>query len=137
MSQLTRNGTQSRVYGGDPNLVHIADGERRKIGADIAQDVDEAMRENAMANEKPYEGPLCPGCYMIALFNAACELAVRNGQPLTELGATMAHAFSALARNPSAAGTEEIAVILDPEDVEPWGPCSPWPHEWKPEAIAA
>jgi hypothetical protein len=53
---------------------------------------------------------------MVALFDAAVTLAQRNGQSLTELAATMGLAFAKLAANPGSGLTEEIEVILDPED---------------------
>lgn len=111
---LTRNGTDGRVYGGDTALVHIADGTRRAMGETVADYLDYEMRHSARVQGKNAEGLLCPGCTMIALFNAAVKLAEDNGQPLTELGRTMSAAFAKLAENPDAAGTEEIDVILDP-----------------------
>jgi len=113
-NELTRNGTDGRVYGGDRDLVHIADKTRGNFGAELATTIDRAMRYRARWQGKSYEGTLCPGCYMIALFNAAVTLAQRNGQPLTELGNTMANAFARLADNPNGGLTEEIEVILDP-----------------------
>jgi hypothetical protein len=112
---LTRNGTDGRVYGGDCALVHIGDGQRKKAGEAIADFIDSQMRQNAFLRGKPHEGPLCPGCFMIAVFNAAIYLADRNGQPRTELGNTLAAAFAKLAADPSAAFTEEINVIVDPD----------------------
>jgi len=120
---LTRNGTDGRVYGGDCGLIHIADGKRTAAGMAVANFLDESMRVNAVrsgarTDREAEMQNLCPGCYMIALFNAAVELAQRNRQPLSELGNTMAAAFQALAEKPAAseACLEEIAVILDPED---------------------
>ena len=52
----------------------------------------------------------------VAIFNAAVELANRSGQPLEELGASLSHAFRKLAENPEAGVTEEIKVLLDPDD---------------------
>jgi hypothetical protein len=114
--QLTRNGTDGRVYGGDTGLVHIPDGDRRQVGWEIAACAEDIIRAHAKLAGRKYNGDLCPGCYMIALFNAAIHLAESNGQPLRELGLTMAKAFTDLAANPAAGVTEEITVILDPDD---------------------
>lgn len=123
---LTRDGTDGRVYGGDPNLIHVPDGKRRLAGSQAAIAIDGIMR--AISNRIPWPQRafklLCPGCYMIVLFNAAIFLAQRNGQPLTELGRTMARAFTKLADDaevkrgfdPSDALVEEIEVMLDPEE---------------------
>jgi hypothetical protein len=112
---LTRNGTDGRVYGGDCALVHIGDGQRQRAGEAIAEFIDAQMRQNARLRAKPADGLLCPGCFMIAVFNAAIYLADWNGQPRTELGNTLAAAFARLAANPEAAFTEEINVIVDPD----------------------
>lgn len=117
MTTLTRNGTDGRVYGGDCNLIHIKDGERELMGANVAQFLDAEMRVQAVTNfmrtpAQADEQLLCPGCVMIALFNAALILADQNGQPRAELGRTMAAAFAALALN-TAINLEEITIILD------------------------
>lgn len=115
---LTRDGTEDRVYGGDPNLIHIPDGQRREAGRRAAAAIDFIMR--AMSNRVPWPQRatklLCPGCYMILLFNAAVALAKANGQPLSELGRTMSAAFARLSDGLNEEGIEEIAVLLDPED---------------------
>jgi hypothetical protein len=118
---LTRNGTvdpdngKSRVYGGDKDLVHIKDGTRREVGEAIADYLEDEIRYRANAEGKNIDGLVCPGCAMIALFNAAILTAERNGQSLTELGNTMSAAFAKLASNPQSGLTEEIEVILDPD----------------------
>lgn len=116
-TELTRNGTDGRVYGGDCELVHIKDGQRKAMGALVALRLDQAMRRTAVENEtrttaEAGEQLLCPGCVMVALFNAAVILAEQNGQPLSELGNTMAQAFQLLADG-GIAKIEEINVILD------------------------
>jgi len=129
--QLTRNGTAdphsgaSRVYGGDSNLVHVPDGQRAELGKAVAEFVDNIIRAAAALNmlEKPDDGavdvvswpngPICPGCAMIVLFNASIEMAEQNGQPVKELAKTMANAYQKLADNPETGVTEEIEVILD------------------------
>ncbi len=114
MRDLTRNGTQGRVYGGDCNLVHIADGQRRNVGEQLAADIDAVIRTLAEKRGVNTDDKLlCPGCYMIALFNAAIALADKNGQPRKELAKTMTHAFAELAADPDKGVTEEIEVILD------------------------
>lgn len=114
---LTRDGTMGRVYGGDPNLVHVPDGERREAGRLAARAIDRVIRaisENIPWPMRRYH-PLCPGCYMVVLFNAALALAKANGQPLDELGRTMGAAFNRLAEvGDTAEGIEEIEVLLDP-----------------------
>lgn len=112
-TELTRNGTDGRVYGGDPNLVHIEDGQRCVAGAYLARELDRAMRIAAAKRGANATGALCPGCYMIAIFNAAIELANANGQPVAELGRTLSTAFVRLADRPVLGMTEEILVILD------------------------
>lgn len=116
MTALTQNGTQGRVYGGDCNLVHIADGQRKNVGEQLAGDIDQVIR---VLSEKrgvsTDDKLLCPGCYMIALFNAAVALADKNKQPRRELAKSMANAFLKLAAEPHSGLTEEIKVILDNE----------------------
>lgn len=118
---LTKDGTEGRVYGGDPNLIHIADGSRATFANGLVRTLDEDMRYYAIANgqrtsDQGATQALCPGCYMVVLFNMAVLLAERNGQSLSELGLTMANAFAMLADNPTAQTVEEIAVILDPDE---------------------
>lgn len=116
---ITRAGTMGRVYGGDPNLVHVPDGWRRATGARAAKAIDLVIRtvsENIPWPMRAFR-PLCPGCYMVVLFNAAIALARANGQPLTELGRSMGAAFDRLATTgDDALGIEEIAVLLDPSE---------------------
>lgn len=120
------SGTNGRVYGGDPGLVHIPDGERAEVGQWLAGMLGKGMRVRAVLQKaQPGEEgarwaehqamPLCPGCYMVALFNAAVALAKESGQPLAELGRSMAGAFNALADCPEgdAACIESIQVKLD------------------------
>jgi hypothetical protein len=104
----------NRVYGGDPKYVHIPDGMRKAFGRAIAVQIDKRMR--LVAKGKPDGKPLCPGCYMVALVNAAITLADANGQSRKELGQSMAQAFLDLAANPKQGLTEEIAVKLDPPE---------------------
>lgn len=116
-ARLTRDGTHGRVYGGDKNLVHIADGERREFGLTIAAGIEALMRQRAEERGIKTAGKLiCPGCYQIAAFNALVELAKHNKQPLGELGRTMALAFMKLACDPESGVTEEIEVLLDPDE---------------------
>jgi hypothetical protein len=119
---LTRNGTVDpdlgidRVYGGDCELIHVADGKRAAAGKAMAKVLDKAMREHA-ENRNDFERAtqlLCPGCYMVVGFNMMTELAKRNGQPLKELALSMANAFTELA-NGGEDAIEHIQVMLDPE----------------------
>lgn len=110
-----RNGTNGRVYGGDENLVHIADGTRAKMGMELALMLDQMMRAEALANGSrtdtdAMDQALCPGCYMVALFDAALALARMNGQDVRELGRTMAAQFDKLAHGEDGM-IEEIEVI--------------------------
>jgi hypothetical protein len=115
------NGTEGRVYGGDPNLIHIADGTRAEVATQVADFVGAEMRLRADAQGQrtwsqiwgSERQNLCPGCYMVVGFNTLLVLAERNGQSLRELGLTMAEAFSKLAEDQSPATIEEIMVILD------------------------
>lgn len=117
------NPTDGRVYGGDTGLIHIEDGERREVGAWLASMLDQRMRADAYESERRTDKQaqtqdLCPGCYMVAIFNCAIELAKDNGQDLKELGKTMAKAFKRLARNPAESNIEHIEVILDTHQVQ-------------------
>ena len=97
LGQKALHGTQGRVYGGDPNLIHAKDGTRASVGSELATSLDMMMRAAALENgsrtsEQIETQDLCPGCYMVALYDAAVWLAQRNGQSLSELGRTMAKA---------------------------------------------
>jgi hypothetical protein len=123
MTTRKNDATLGRVYGGDTGLIHIADGQRRHVGARIAVLLDSMMRADARirgdrTDTQADRQDLCPGCYMVALFNACVELAQRNNQSLRELGTSMAAAFQHLADNPNAtaANIEHIGVLLDPLD---------------------
>jgi len=117
MQKLTHNGTGGRSYGGDPNLVHIPDHHRADVGREIADTLTATMRLLATLgvghDVEAYEGDkaLCPGCYMIALFDAAVELAKREGQPVRELGLSMAQLFTRLAAQGEYRATEEMTVV--------------------------
>lgn len=116
--RLTTNGTEGRVYGGDPNLIHVPDGKRREFGKRMALELDTLMRMEAQQRTltERLGQALCPGCYMVVGFNMLVELAMQNGQSLKELGRTMAEAFSALAENANDPGMESIQIMLDPEE---------------------
>lgn len=117
MQTLTHNGTDGRAYGGDPSLIHIPDSHRADVGKAIADVLTATMRAFATLGvgheAEPYEGDkaLCPGCYMIALFDAAVELAKRENQPVKELGLSMAQLFTKLANEGEYRATEEMIVI--------------------------
>lgn len=111
------NATEGRVYGGDCGLIHIGDGERASVGYTLAMWLDSHMRAEAITSgrrtrEQADKQDLCPGCYMVALFNAAVTLAHQNGQSLAELGDSMAEAFHHLATG-GADRIEHINVVLD------------------------
>lgn len=120
------NGTNGRVYGGACDLIHVADGQRAKVGKLLAVVLDDVMRKDAHKRGdrsfvESHQQQLCPGCYMIVGLDMLVELARANGQPLTELANSMAAAFTYIANafdadDYDAALTEEIAVILDKED---------------------
>lgn len=130
---VSQNGTDGRVYGGDDVLIHVKDGTRAAMGRRMAFNLDTLMREKAFGDgmrthaqawgdAEQEEQLLCPGCYMVVGFDMLVALAQQNGQSLRELGSTMAEAFSHLANNewkhgPMDNGSvmrEEIDVILDP-----------------------
>jgi hypothetical protein len=120
MSTRNNDPTNGRVYGGDSGLVHIKDGNRVAMGIHTAMFLDDSMRSAAFADgdrtlEQADNQNLCPGCYMVALFNAAVHLAQQNGQSLDELGRSMSEAFGMLAKNenPTALYIESIIVQLD------------------------
>lgn len=115
----------SKVYRGNPALVHIPDGQRAGVGKELARHLDYLIRDRAIdADESPdyskFAGivdgttPLCPGCYMVAIFNCAIASARANGQSLTELGNSLGDAFKALAQDGShEESLESIVVQLD------------------------
>lgn len=117
MQTLTHSGTDGRTYGGDPSLVHIPDHHRVDVGKAIADSLTAIMRMVGTLgvghDAEPYEGDkaLCPGCYMIALFDASIELAKREGQSVQELGYSMAQLFTKLAEQGEYRATEEMIVI--------------------------
>lgn len=116
MSQMFYRGT---------DRVHISDGFRGDVGREVAEHVDQQMRADAvtdglLTNEQVYgeRKPLCPGCYMSAMYNALRELAVRNGQSLSELGRTMSAQFAKLVEADTGP-VEEVWVLRDPGDTTP------------------
>lgn len=112
MHTLTHNGTAGRTYGGDPDLVHIHDGDRKAVGRMLAGFLEMQMRYQSPKGPD-LNAPLCPGCYMVALVDAAIDLAAGSGQSLRELGHTMSQAFADLAEQGhdyDTAQIEEIAV---------------------------
>lgn len=121
-----RNNETGMVYRGREDLVHIKDGFRADVGALVAETVDDAIRSDAIMDgldsydEVRGEGAkkLCPGCYMTVIFNAARELALRNGQSLSELGRTLSAQFAKLV-NGDTGPVEEVHVVLDNEAGEP------------------
>lgn len=123
-SRLTRDGTLGRVYGGDPNLVHVADGQRGTTGVIVSAFASVTIRllavqSGARTEEEAKAMLLCPGCYMVVMFNATVQMAKDNDQPLRELAQTMAAAFQRLddclarGEDPQLC-IEEIQVLLDP-----------------------
>lgn len=116
----TQNGTDGRVYGGDCDLIHVADGQRADLGEAMAYLLDAQMRKDAFNRGdrtaiQAAKQPLCPGCYMVVGFDMMLTLARQNGQSLRELGRTMVQAFTFLAEcdESDAACIESIHVILD------------------------
>lgn len=113
----SQKGTEGRVYGGDCNLIHVADAKRAEAGQWLARQLDYEMRRRAQdrtAEQKETQA-LCPGCYMIVGYNMLIELAKRNGQSLTELGRSMAAVFQLVAEGKEF-NKEEIAVMLDNDE---------------------
>lgn len=106
-----------RIYGGNPELIHIDDGKRADMGLRIAELLEERMRSEYSGERTMVQRimqKLCPGCYMIAGFNMLVTLADANGQSRTELARSMRNAFDRLLCDPEAGLTEEIEVLLDP-----------------------
>ena len=108
---LTRNGTNGRTYGGDENLIHVPDGFRGAYGKRVADFVDQIMREGAEGRtpEEIEAQALCPGCYMVVMFNASLYLAARSGQHPAELSATLGMAYAELGRRLEL--IEEITLV--------------------------
>lgn len=102
--------TLGRVYGGDKRLVHVPDHRRADVGRAVAAFIDARMREVQTFNLPP-TAPLCPGCYMVVLIDAAIALAEADGQDPCELGRSLAHAFAHVAEGRAYAYTEEVEVI--------------------------
>lgn len=113
-------GTEGRVYGGNPKLLHVKDGTRAQMGEHMAGLLDQRMGEAAFHDGQDpsfiADAPLCPGCYMVVAFDMLIHLADQNNQSRTELARTMMGAFQKLLDDPSSGLTEEIEVLLDPED---------------------
>lgn len=105
-------GTEGRTYGGDPALVHIPDHHRVEAGHVTADHISDTMRilSSAAGKEGSWTKPLCPGCYMIALYDAAVLLAKDHGQDVRELGHSMAWLFDNLAKQGEYEVTEEMLV---------------------------
>lgn len=116
MQKLTHGGTDGRTYGGDPSLVHIPDHHRADVGRSVAAMLEAEMRTLGTLGfghePKPYDSDacICPGCYMIALFDAAVFLAKATGQDVRELGTSMAYLFAELAARGEYRPTEEMIV---------------------------
>jgi hypothetical protein len=113
-------GTDGRVYGGDPNRIHVKDQSRDAMGMIMAQELSARMRLAAHRDgmrtiDEAVTQPLCPGCYMVVAFDMLTELARMSGQSMTELGRTMCAAFAELEKNQEANRREEINILLDPE----------------------
>lgn len=117
-------GTKGRIYGGDPNLIHVTDGTRRHVGKLIATHLSTQMRSAARYNkqrtlEQRRTQKLCPGCYMVVGFNQMIHLARANDQSIRELALTMASAFANLALcadddlDAQALCIEEIEVLIE------------------------
>lgn len=117
------SGTDGRVYGGDSELIHVADGQRTHVAKDIAAMLDMQMRRQTCftgerTGAQAASQKLCPGCYMVIGFDLLVYLAQQNGQSLVELGATMSAAFQRLtidaAVDPNGVTLrEEIVVIIE------------------------
>lgn len=106
----------SQVYRGKQEYVHIEDGKRATLGRQYSVYLAQEIRDAAfkLGNLEAYNNPLCPGCYMVAVFNLAIELARMNGQSLTELGNSLGDAFKQLASDGAyAESIESIEVRLD------------------------
>lgn len=93
---VSRPQHTAQVYGHslNPDRIHFPDGTHTEAGRQIARVVDEMMR-TADPDAAP-DAQLCPGCYMLAMFNALLYLARDNGQDPRELAATMGKTFSDL-----------------------------------------
>jgi hypothetical protein len=109
----------TEVYRGRPEFVHIEDGQRAAMGRMVARLLSDEIRAAAFrqGNKDAYDIPaVCPGCYMVAVFNCAIELARLNGQSLTELARSLGTAFQSLAQDGAySESIESIEVQLDSE----------------------
>ena len=85
----------NKVYWQDEAFVHIED-EWIGMGARMASSMEIKMRDfNGMAG---WEGmkPLCPACYMLTGYNMLVLMAMKNGQSLEELQASMIGLFESM-----------------------------------------
>lgn len=102
MNQVTpfvsRQSPAAQVYGVslNPERLHFADGSHVEAGRTVATFLDALQRD---ANpDAPDDALLCPGCYMLVLFNASLFLAADNGQSGLQLARTMERAYGDLRR---------------------------------------
>lgn len=118
MSQMQNKGTEGRVYGGNPDLLHVPDGQRANLGHLVSAFLEGQMRENAenRTDRQKEMQLLCVGCTMVVMFNASIVTADDNGQSRKELARCMINAYQKLLDDPEAGLTEEIKVLLDPDD---------------------
>lgn len=118
MKQMQNKGTEGRVYGGNPDLLHVPDGQRAALGHLVAAFLEGQMRENAenRTDRQKEMQPLCPGCYSVVAFDMLVVLADDNGQSRRELARCMINAFQKLYDNPESGLTEEMRILIDPDD---------------------
>lgn len=117
---------ETRIYGGDCGLIHIPDGERGQVAAELGARLDRIMRATAtreayragnldrLIDDKLDTDTLCPGCYMVAGYDMLVHLARVNGQDVRELAATMIHEFTKLYNEPDRPLVEHVEVQREP-----------------------
>lgn len=98
VNEVVRRDRRGNIlYPDRPELVHTPDERRIAFSYEVADFIEAGMRRDAAAVGKEAEGPLCPGCFMTTLLNAAMIMARRHNLSPEELGATLGHEFFEIA----------------------------------------
>lgn len=108
---VSRHEPTAQVYGVslNPDRLHFDDGTHKRAGEELAARLDAMMR--AANPDASADAQLCPGCYMLTLFNASLYLAAQNGQDPRQLAATMERVFHDLGAYLDAGGPGPVSVL--------------------------
>lgn len=98
----------------DPNTLHLDEPDRRALGGAVA---DFVAAEFHRLNPGRETAPLCPGCFMVVLFYAACTLELRLPRPdlalLAESFIGAWHRFGVLIRSNFPADRAQRQVVSE------------------------